>query len=222
MKAAFVCVVAALALAGCAGLAHQAAPTVWLALEPAPLHGGLRPGGPSVEVARFATAAPFATDRLASREGAGRWSFAAYHRWVADPGGMVSSRLREALSCADLFGAVFTPPAPLDAGYRLSGAVRGLYWDREAGRAVLELEASLLAAPDRLAGFWVRRAVVPVRGDTVGDFVAAASTAQVEVLGWLRAELARALAADAVPAAGPRSSAGQPDAPGTPYFRSLR
>ena len=69
----------------------------------------------------------------ASRPGKGnrRWAFAVYHRWAAAPGEMVAARLREALGRLDLFGAVFTPPAPLDAGYRLSGAVRGLWWDRE-------------------------------------------------------------------------------------------
>jgi ABC-type uncharacterized transport system auxiliary subunit len=195
MNAARVSVCAALLLAGCGGLMHEATPTVWLAVEPAPAVGGLRAGGPSIEVGRFATAAPFGSDRVVSREGGSRWSFASYHRWVADPGEMFSSRLREALSRADLFGAVFTPPGPGEADYRLGGAVRALYWDREERLAVLEIEASLVAAPDRLRGFWVRRAATPVRGDTVETFLAAASAAEAQVLADLRGDLTAALAA---------------------------
>jgi ABC-type uncharacterized transport system auxiliary subunit len=168
---------------------------VWLALEPPPGAGGLRAGGPSLEVGRFVTAAPFATDRVASRGGAAAWAFASHRRWVAEPGELFAAHLRDALGRADLFGAVFTPPAPLDTDYRLSGAVRGLYWDREARAAVLEVEASLVAAPDRLRGFWVRRAEEPVRDDSLEAFLAAASAAEARLLAELRREVAAALAA---------------------------
>ena len=190
---ASVCLV--LLLAGCGGLLHETTPTVWLALEPPPAVGGLRTGGSSLEVLAFATAAPFATDRVVSREGASRWSFAAYHRWIAEPGEMVAARLREALSRADLFKAVITPPALLDADWRLGGAVRALYWDRENRSAVLEVEVSLVQTPDRLCGFWVHHAAVPVSGDTVEAFLAAASTAEGQVFAALRDDLAAALAA---------------------------
>lgn len=193
MKAAHASVLAALLLTGCAGLRQESKPTVWVALEPKPPGGGLRAGGPTIEVRRFATAAPFATDRVASREDTSRWTFATYHRWVAEPGEMVSSRVREALSCSDLFGAVFTPPAPYKADYRLSGAVRTLFWDRKNGTAVVELEASLVASPDRPCGFWVHRALAPVAADSVDAYLAAASGALTQATEALREDVAEAL-----------------------------
>jgi ABC-type uncharacterized transport system auxiliary subunit len=209
--------VAATMLAGCAGMQGDVRPTVWLALEPRLPQGSLRAGGPTLEVGRFAAASPFDTDRVATREGASRWTFAVYHRWTAPPGEMVAARLRDALGRADLFGAVFTPPAPIDADYRLGGAVRALWWDREARSAVIEIEAALIAAPDRLRGFWVRRAAVPAAGDTVEAFLAAGSEALAQVIAELGkdvagaiAEPARSIGPDDVgaraapPAAGPR------------------
>lgn len=193
MKAALALGVAALLLAGCGSFRHQARPTVWVALEPAPSPGGLKPGGPTIEIGRFASAPPFATDRVASREGTSRWTFAAYHRWVAEPGEMVSSCVRDALSCSDLFGAVFTSPAPHRADYRLSGAVRTLFWDRKEGAAVVELEASLVAAPDRSCGFWVHRAVVPVAANDVDAYLAAASAALAQATAALREDVAGAV-----------------------------
>ena len=77
---------AALVCAGCAGVAQETRPTVWLALEPALPAGALRTGGPTIEVERFAAAAPFDSDRVASREGSSRWTFAVYHRRAAPPG----------------------------------------------------------------------------------------------------------------------------------------
>lgn len=202
MMKASACVVAALLLAGCGGIGHETRPTVWVALGPAPAGGGLRAGGPGLEISRFATAAPFATDRVASRERGFRWAFAAYHRWVAEPGELVSSRLGDALSRADLFGAVFTGPAPIEPDFRLSGAVRKLFWDRESGSAVLVVEASLIAVQGRQCGFWVRHAAAPVPGDTVDGFLTAASTALAEIETALREDVAAALAACA-PRRGP-------------------
>ena len=194
MKARMASIAAAALLAGCGGFSHEVRPTVWLALEPTPPGGGLRVGGPTIEVGRFAAAPPFDTDRVATREGGGRWAFAVYHRWAATPGEMVAARLREALGGLDLFGAVFTPPAPLDADYRLSGAVRGLWWDREARSAVIEIEVALVAPPDRLRSFRVRSAAVPVDGDTVEGFLEAASTALAQVLAEVGRDVAGALA----------------------------
>lgn len=193
MKAALASALAALLLAGCGGFLHEAKPTVWVALEPAPVSGGLKPDGPTLEVARFASAAPFGTDRVARREGTSRWTFAAYHRWVADPGEMVSSCVRDALSCSDLFGAVFTSPSPYRADYRLSGAVRTLFWDRKDGVAVVELEASLVAAQERPCGFWVHRTVAPVTADDVDAYLAAASHALAQATAALREDIAGAL-----------------------------
>ena len=194
MTSRILILIAAALLAGCAGIERETRPTVWLALEPALPEGTLRAGGPTVVVGRFAAAPPFDTDRVATRERGGQWAFAVYHRWAATPGEMVAARLREALGRLDLFGAVFTPPAPLDADYRLSGAVRGLWWDRESRSAVIEIEVALIAAPARLHGFWVRRAAVPVRGDTVEAFLAAASDAVAQVIAGLGGDIAGALA----------------------------
>jgi ABC-type uncharacterized transport system auxiliary subunit len=215
MKAGIAALAAAALLAGCAGLSQETRPTVWLALEPALPKGGLRAGGPTIAVERFAGAAPFDGDRVATREAASRWTFAAYHRWVAPPGDMVAARLREALGRLDLFGAVFTPPAPVDADYRLSGAVRGLWWDREARSAVIEVEASLIAGP-RLQGFWVRRAAVPVRGDTVEDYLAAESTALAGVIADLGKDVAGALAGEAKAGAAAGTSVVPPPGAGAP------
>jgi ABC-type uncharacterized transport system auxiliary subunit len=195
MKATFAVLAVAALLAGCGGLTQETRPTVWLALEPTPPQGGLRAGGPTVEVRRFAAVPPFDTDRVVTREGESRWDFAVYHRWAVPPGEMVATRLREALGRLDLFGAVFTPPAPLDADYRLSGAVRGLWWDRSAKSAVIEIEAALTARPDQLRGFWVKRAVVPVPGENVENFLAAASAALSQAIAELGADVAAVLAA---------------------------
>jgi ABC-type uncharacterized transport system auxiliary subunit len=193
MKARIATLFAAVLLAGCGSLAHETRPTVWLALEPALPGGATRAGGPTIEVRRFAAAPPFDTDRVATREGESRLGFAVYHRWAAPPGEMVAAHLREALGRLDLFGAVFTPPAPLDADYRLSGAVRGLWWDRKARVAVIEIEAALVAPPARLRGFWVRRAEEPVRGETVEAFLPAASAALARAIAELGGDVAGAL-----------------------------
>jgi ABC-type uncharacterized transport system auxiliary subunit len=195
MKAAHASMLAALLLAGCGSLRHDPRPTVWVALEPAPARGGLRPGGPTLEVGRFASTAPFGTDRVATRDATSRWTFAAYYRWVAEPGEMVSSSIRDALSRSDLFSAVFTPPAPYEADYRLSGAVRTLIWDRKGAMALVELEASLVAAERRPCGFWVHRAAVPVAAETVDAYLAAASSALDQATSALREDVAGALAA---------------------------
>jgi ABC-type uncharacterized transport system auxiliary subunit len=194
MKARIATLIAAALLAGCGGLTHETRPTVWLALEPVLPQGGMRAGGPTLEVRRFAAAPPFDTDRVVTREGESRWGFAVYHRWAVPPGEMVAARLRDALGRLDLFGAVFTPPAPLDADYRLSGAVRGLWWDRQARSAVIEIEAALIASPDRLQGFWVRRAAVPVPGESVEAFLPAAAAALSQAITELGDDVAGALA----------------------------
>jgi uncharacterized lipoprotein NlpE involved in copper resistance len=197
MKTRIATLIAAALLAGCGGLAQETRPTVWLALEPALPQGAMRAGGPTVEVRRFAAAPPFDTDRVVTREGQSRWGFAVYHRWAVPPGEMVAARLRDALGRLDLFGAVFTPPAPLDADYRLSGAVRGLWWDRSAKSAVIEIEAALTARAGRLQGFWVKRAAVPVPGENVEDFLPAASAALSQAIAGLGTEIAGALAGNA-------------------------
>jgi len=194
LKARIATLFGAMLLAGCGSLAHETRPTVWLALEPALPQGTTRAGGPTVEVRSFAAAPPFDTDRVATREGESRWGFAVYHRWVAPPGEMVAAHLREALGRLDFFGAVFTPPAPVDADYRLSGAVRGLWWDRKARVAVIEIEASLIAPPARLQGFWVRRAETPVRGETVEAFLPAASAALTQAITEVGSDVTEALA----------------------------
>jgi ABC-type uncharacterized transport system auxiliary subunit len=194
MRSSTAILVAVALLAGCSGLTRETPPTVWLALEPTLPKGALRAGGPTIEVRRFAASAPFDTDRVVTREGGSRWGFAVYHRWAVPPGEMVAARLREALGRMDLFGAVFTPPAPLDADYRLSGAVRGLWWDRETRSAVVEIEAALLAAPERLQGFWVKRAAVPVLGETVEAFLPAASAALSQAIAELGTDVAGAIA----------------------------
>jgi len=194
MKTRIATLIVAALLAGCGGLTHETRPTVWLALEPALPEGGMRAGGPTVEVRRFAATPPFDTDRVVTREGESRWGFAVYHRWAVPPGEMVAARLLEALGRLDLFGAVFTPPAPLDADYRLSGAVRGLWWDRQEKSAVVEIEAALTTRPDRLQGFWVKRATVPVPGESVEDFLPAASAALSQAIAELGTDVAGALA----------------------------
>jgi hypothetical protein len=107
---------------------------------------------------------------------------------------MVAARLREGLGRLNLFGAVFNAPAPVDADYRLSGTVRGLWWDREARSAVVEVEASLVAAGSRLVGFWVRRVAVPVSGDSVEDYLASASKGLAQIIADLGKDIGGAMA----------------------------
>lgn len=182
-------------VSGCGGLLREAKPTVWLALEPVLPAGGLRAGAPALEVEAFATAAPFGSDRVPTREGTSRWSFTTYHRWVSDPGEMIASAARDHFSHCDLFGAVFTPPGPVAADYRLSGAVRSLYWDRVKRAAVLELEVSLIALPDALRDFRLYRREVPIAGEDVQAFLQAASSALGLVLADLERDIAGAIAA---------------------------
>lgn len=181
-------------LPGCGGLMREAKPTVWLALEPALPAAGARAGAPSLEVAAFATAPAFRSDQVATREGTSRWSFTTYHRWVADPGEMVASAARDYLSRSGLFGAVFTPPGPVDADYRLCGAVRSLFWDRQQRTAVLEVEVSLVALPEALRGFWIYRKEAPVDGDEVQAFLRAASLALDLALADLGRDIGGAIA----------------------------
>jgi ABC-type uncharacterized transport system auxiliary subunit len=194
MRAWLAALFLAMLLPGCGGLQREAKPTVWLSLEPTVPAGGVRLGAPTLEVETFATAPSFRTDQVPAREASSRWTFATYHRWVSDPGDMIASAARDYLSRCGLFGAVFTPPAPVQADLRLSGAVRALYWDRERRAAVLEVELSLIAAPDALRGFWIHRKEVPVPGDGAQGFLAAASSALELVLADLRRDLAGAIA----------------------------
>lgn len=189
------CWLVAALLSGCAGLMREPRPTVWLGLEPSLPDGGLRSGGPTLEVAAFATSEPFATDRVASRDGSSRWSFANYHLWMAEPGEILGASVREYLGGCDLFGAVVTPPAPFDPDYRLGGAVRELYWDRSRKAAVLEFEAALIAGTDRFLGFWVYRAEEPVSGDDVDSFLRAASSGASRLLAELARDLHQTLTA---------------------------
>lgn len=189
-----------LLLPGCGGLLREAKTTVWLALEPGLPAGDTRAGAPSLEVETFATAAAFGGDRVSTREGTSRWSFTTYHRWVSEPGEMVAAAAREHLSGSGLFGAVFTPPSPVQADYRLSGAVRSLYWDRWRRTAVLEIEVSLIATPDALRGFWIYRKNAAVDGDDVQAFLLAGSSALGGALDDLRRDIAATIAAAPPPA----------------------
>jgi ABC-type uncharacterized transport system auxiliary subunit len=193
MKAIVVALVLTLLLSGCGGLLREAKPTVRLALEPSLPAGGVRAGGPSLEVETFATAAAYCSDQISLREGPSRWSFTTRYRWVADPGEMVASAARGYLSGTGMFGAVFMPPGPVEADYHLSGAVRSLYWDRENRTAVLEIEASLVAHPATLRGFWIYRKDAPVAGETVTDFLRAASSALERALADLNRDLGGAV-----------------------------
>ena len=190
MRAWLIALLVTTLLPGCAGLQREANPTVWLALEPALPAGGARAGAPSLEVEAFATAAAFRSTQVSTREGTSRWSFTNYHRWVSEPGEMVAAAARDYLSRSDLFGAVFTPPGPVTADYRLSGAVRSLFWDRERRTAVLEVEVSLIALPDALRGFWIYRREVPVETADVQAYLRAASSALELVLADLRRDIA--------------------------------
>jgi len=194
MRALLAALVLLVLAPGCGGLQREATPTVWLALEPALPAAGSRAGAPSLRIDSFATAETFRDDRLSVREGHSKWSLSAYHRWVADPGEMVASAARDHLSRAGLFSAVFTPPAPVEADYRLSGAVRRLYWDREERTAVVEVEASLVESTDRLRGFWVYRRDTPVQSNDVAGFLRSASAGLDLVLADLDRDLSAALA----------------------------
>lgn len=191
MRAWLVVLLLTALLPGCGSLLQEAKPTVWLALEPTVPSGGARAGAPSLQVESFATAAAFRSDQVSTRVGPSRWAFAMYHRWVADPGEMVAAAARDYLSRTGLFGAVFTPPGPIEADFRLGGAVRSLYWDRERRAAVVEMEAALIATPGTLRGFWISRKETPVAGDEVEAYLRAASAA----LGLALADLGRDIAA---------------------------
>jgi len=190
MRGLPVVVLAALLVPGCGGLLRESRPTVRLALEPALPADGLRAGAPSLEVGSFATDAAFGSDQLSVREGPSRWSHTINHRWVADPGEMVASSARDYLGRTGLFGAIHTAPGPVPADYRLGGAVRRLFWDREQRAAVLEFEASLVTPAGELRGFWIYRRAAPVEGTEIAAFLRAASSA----LGLALADLNRDLA----------------------------
>jgi ABC-type uncharacterized transport system auxiliary subunit len=109
---------------------------------------------------------------------------------------MVASAARDYLGRSGLFGAVFTPPGPVDPDYRLCGAVRSLYWDRERRAAVLEIESSLVGLPDSLRGFWVYRKEAPVAGGEVQAFLRAASQALDLALADLGRDIGVAIAVE--------------------------
>ncbi|MBI5442075.1 MAG: membrane integrity-associated transporter subunit PqiC [Deltaproteobacteria bacterium] len=189
-------VLVALLLAGCGfGSFQRPAPTaVWLGLDAPPPSGGLRAGGPTLQVLPFSTATPFRTDRLAAKTGKDLWAFSHYHRWVAEPGDLVTASAARFFARCDLFGAVTSAGSPFEPEYRLGGSVHELYWDRTEGRVVLEVEASLVAYPSTFRGFWIRRAAVPVPGNDIAALPAAAGAALDQVLSELRKDLAASLA----------------------------
>lgn len=200
MKTLPVALILTFLLPGCGGLLRESKPTSWVSLEPSlPAAAAARAGAPSLEVVTFATAPAFCNDQVSTRLGASRWSFANYHRWLAEPGEMVASSARDYLGRSGLFAAVFTPPGPLEADYRLSGAVRALYWDRKQGTAVLEMEVSLVAHPDALRGFWIYRKETAVAGEGVDGFLRAASSALELGLADLGRDLAAAVGAVSPP-----------------------
>jgi ABC-type uncharacterized transport system auxiliary subunit len=163
-------------------------------MDPRLPDGGLVAGGPTLQVLPFTTAAPFRSDRVTTRTGDGLWSFSHYHRWVSEPGELVSAAAARFLGRSDLFGAVAGAGSPFEPDYRLGGSVRALYWDRPGGRLVLEVEASLVAYPADFRAFWVRRAESPVQANDVAGLPAAAASALEQVLSELRADLLTALA----------------------------
>jgi ABC-type uncharacterized transport system auxiliary subunit len=177
-------------LSACLPSFQRPAPrTAWLGIDASLPSGGLSPGGPTVEVLPFSTATAFRTDRVATRSAENDWAFSHYHRWVAEPGDMVSAAAARYLARADLFGAVMSAMPPFQPDYRLGGSVRELYWDRGRNLAVLELELSMAAFPSGFCGFWIRRAEVPVPGDSVAGFTRAAALALEEVFSALRSDL---------------------------------
>jgi ABC-type uncharacterized transport system auxiliary subunit len=194
MRAFRVAISLTLLLSACGGLLHETKPAVRLALEATRPAGGVRAGGPSLAVEAFATAAAYCSDQVSLREGPSRWSFTTRHLWVADPGEMVGAAACDYLTRTDTFAAVFISPGPVEADYRLSGAVRSLYWDRQAHTAVLEVEASLVARPGTLLGFWIYRKETPVAGEKVEDFLGAASSALNLALADLGRDLGGAVA----------------------------
>lgn len=178
-------------LVGCSlGSFQRPSPdAVWLGMQPRMPQGGLRAGGPTLQVLPFGTVGPFRTDRLAARGSGDLWEFSHYHRWLAEPGEMVSTAAAQYLARCDLFAAVSSAGGTFEPEYRLGGSVRELYWDRRAGRLVLEVEGSLVAYPAEFRGFWIHRAEAPVAGNDLPGLPPAASAALEQILSDFRKDL---------------------------------
>ncbi len=174
--------VLALGLAGCGGLRYPGKPVVWLGLSPALGTSAPASRGPVVEMERFATSERFRTTRLAVLRGGGRWTFLRTYRWRAEPGPLVADWVREALTRGGRVRAVLPAPAPVAPDLRLSGTVEALYWDRDAGRAVLTVTVALVDAGDRLVLFRTFRSRRPVEKEGVEGFLGAATRCLEDVL----------------------------------------
>ncbi len=182
MRPRLAALVLVLGLAGCGGLRYPGKPIVWLGLSPA-LGTSTPPSrGPVVEMERFATSERFRTTRLAVLLGDGRWTFLRTYRWRAEPGPLVADWVREALTRGGLVRAVLPAPALVAPDLRLSGTVEALYWDRDAGRAVLTVTVALVDAGNRLVLFRTFRSRRPVEKEGVEGFLGAATRCLEDVL----------------------------------------
>lgn len=174
----------------CASLTRPAPSTIWLGLDPPPPSEKWQAVATSLVVSPFSASTPFQTTRIATLTGPSTWDYSRNHRWVAEPGEVIAQHVREHLQKTGLFRAVLSGSAPFDPEYRLGGAAQALYWDRERGSAVVEVEFSLAAYPDLFAGFWVYRSRRPLVGEGIEAFLQAASLALSDILGELTKTLA--------------------------------
>ena len=137
----------ALLLAGCAGKVRY--PDYYmLALAPSkgPAAGNEGYKLPAVAVQRFETPAYLRQGRIVYRQTPEQIGFYEYHRWVSDPGQVVTTAMIDSLRAAGVFSTVQTYDGEAHAPYVLQGRLEHLdEVDYENGvRVEVRLNAQLL------------------------------------------------------------------------------
>ncbi len=176
---------------GCAGWRRPAVPVVRVGLSADVTVRSLAPTDAVVEIAAFATAPAFRTDRVAVAEGGAGYRFLTRVRWGAEPGSLVADALRRGLIGSGAAQAAFAAPAPVPPDLRCTGVVDALYWDRGRRVAVLEATWGLIGPDGELRSFRWGRWEVPVDPTTLQGFTTAADRAAAGLVGAVAEDLAR-------------------------------
>ncbi|WP_025321177.1 ABC-type transport auxiliary lipoprotein family protein [Deferrisoma camini] len=176
---------------GCAGWRRPAVPVVRLGISPDVAAGSPASTDTVVEIAAFATAPAFRTDRVAVAEGGSGYRFLTRVRWAAEPGPLVADALRRGLIGSGAAKAAFAAPAPVSPDLRCTGVVDALYWDRSRGVVVLGATWSLIGPDGELESFRSGQWEVPVDPATLQGFQTAADRVVARLVGSVAKDLAR-------------------------------
>lgn len=100
-----------------------------------------------IGVDRFQVAPFYDTDKIVSRDGAFKRSANTYHRWISNPGNIVSYFLARDIKSSGLFKAVFSSDRSISPSHKITGAVDEFFEQKEtdSGSAVICVSITLMA-----------------------------------------------------------------------------